>query len=81
MPWWRSTTTKDGYAEAELLSQRALEIREKALGPEHPSMATCLENFALCLRAMDCPQEAQPLEDRARDIRAKSASLEIQGEP
>jgi tetratricopeptide (TPR) repeat protein len=50
------------YAKAEPLYNRALTIREKALGLEHPDVATCLENYAL--------QEAEPLEARARTIRA-----------
>jgi hypothetical protein len=32
-----------------------------------------LENYALCLRAIDRSQEAEPLQARARAIRAKSA--------
>ena len=35
------------YAEAEPLYQRALEIREKALGPEHPDVALSLNNLAM----------------------------------
>jgi len=34
------------YAEAEPLYQRALEIDEKALGPDHPAVATHLSNLA-----------------------------------
>ena len=40
------------YAEAEPLYQRALAIREKALGPEHPSTATVLRNYTRLLRAL-----------------------------
>jgi hypothetical protein len=43
------------------LYQRALAIWEKALGPEHPDVATSLENYALCLRAMDRLDEAMAL--------------------
>ncbi len=35
------------YAEAEPLNKRALAIMEKALGPEHPGVATSLNNLAL----------------------------------
>ena len=35
-----------GYAQAEPLSERALAICEKALGPEHPETATSLNNLA-----------------------------------
>ncbi len=34
------------YAEAEPLHKRALAIREKALGPDHPSVATSFNNLA-----------------------------------
>ena len=34
------------YAKAEPLYQRALKIREKALGPDHPDTATALNNLA-----------------------------------
>ena len=65
--------TQGQYAKAEPLYERALAIREKALGPEHPRVATCLENCALCLRNMGRPDKAEPLEARARTIRAKRA--------
>ena len=35
------------YAKAEPLYQRALGIREKALGPEHPDVARSLNNLAV----------------------------------
>ena len=38
------------YAEAEPLYARAIEIWEKALGPEHPNVATVLNNRAGLLR-------------------------------
>ena len=34
------------YGEAEPLYKRALAIREKALGPEHPDVATSLDDLA-----------------------------------
>jgi hypothetical protein len=70
-----STSTQGSqgqYARAEPLLQRSLSIREKVLGPEHPNMALYLENYALCLRAVDRPTEAASLEARALAIRAKS---------
>ncbi len=57
------------YAEA--LYQRALAIVEKALGREHPDVATYLENYAVLLRKTRRKDEAQKLEARAREIRAK----------
>jgi hypothetical protein len=41
------------YADAEPLYQRSLAIPEKALGPEHPNVATVLENYAFLLRKMN----------------------------
>ncbi|CAN0589164.1 unnamed protein product, partial [Laminaria digitata] len=38
------------YAEAGPLYKRSLAIKEKALGPEHPSVATSLNNLALLLK-------------------------------
>ncbi len=61
------------YAEAEPLYKRALAIREKALGPEHPSVATSLENYAARLRKTGRSTEAAKLEARAKAIRAKHA--------
>ena len=40
------------YAEAEPLYLRALAIMEKALGPDHPNVATTLETYAALLRTM-----------------------------
>ena len=60
---------------ARSLYARALVIWEKALGPEHPDLATCLENYALCLSKMGRSQEAEPLEARAKAIRAEQNSM------
>ena len=40
----RALRAQGNYAEAEPLYQRALAIREKALGPEHPDTAASLNN-------------------------------------
>ncbi len=60
------------YAKAEPLYQRSLTIREKALGPEHPRVATSLENYAALLRQTTRADEAARMEARAKVIRAKS---------
>ncbi|CAN0583074.1 unnamed protein product, partial [Laminaria digitata] len=39
------------YAEAGPLYKRSLAIYEKALGPEHPSVARSLNNLAVLFRA------------------------------
>jgi len=46
------------YAEAEPLYQRALAITEKALGPEHPSVAPTLNGMAVVLREQGSYGEA-----------------------
>ncbi len=59
------------YAEAEPLYRRSLAIMEKALGPEHPNVATNLENYAALLRETGRADEAAEMEARAKAIRAK----------
>ncbi len=61
------------YAEAGSLYRRALAIKEKALGPEHPRVATTLENYAALLRKTGRTTEATKMEARAKAIRAKHA--------
>ena len=39
------------YSGARPLYERALAIREKALGPEHPDTGTSISNLALLLKA------------------------------
>ena len=61
------------YAEAEPLYKRSLAIMEKALGPEHPHLATSLEKYAALLRKNERSGEATLMELRAKTIRAKHA--------
>jgi len=60
------------YAESERLHRRSLTIRENALGPEHPKVATALENYADTLRKLGRETEAQRMETRAKAIREKT---------
>ena len=46
-------------------------IREKALGPEHPDVATSLNNLAVLYRAQGQYAEAEPLYQRALAIRKR----------
>ncbi len=46
---------------------------EKALGPDHPDVATSLENYADLLRKTGRGDEAAKMEARAKAIRAKHA--------
>ena len=62
------------YEAAEPLLKRALAIWEKVLGPDHPSVATSLENYAASLRNTGRGAEANKMEARAKEIRAKHAA-------
>jgi tetratricopeptide (TPR) repeat protein len=64
------------YAEAEPLYQRALDIREKTLGPEHPDTATSLNNLAGLYNSQGRYAEAEPLYQRALDITEKALGPE-----
>jgi len=60
------------YAEARTLSERALAIREKALGQEHPDTATNLNDLARLLRAQGDLAGARPYFERALAIWEKA---------
>ena len=64
------------YAQARPLCERALAIREKALGPEHPDTATSLDRLGLLLKAQDDLAAARPLHERALAIREKALGPE-----
>ena len=53
------------YAEAEPLYPRALEIREPALGPDHPDTAASLNNLAKLDRIRGLYDQAEALIERA----------------
>ena len=53
------------YADAEPLYKRALAIREKALGPDHPAVAQSLNNLADLYTAQGRYADAEPLYKRA----------------
>jgi len=46
----------------------ALEIRERALGPEHPSVGSSLHNLARINRQLDRTREAEQLYRRSLEI-------------
>ncbi len=61
------------YVTAEPLLNRALDIREKALGPDHPDVATSLNNIAeLYTLIEDKKVNALQLHERALAIREKA---------
>ena len=65
-------TEQGRYAEAEPLYKRALAIDEKALGPDHPDVATALNNLAGLYDDQGRYAEAEPLYKRALAIREKA---------
>eukprot|EP00752_Nemacystus_decipiens_P005175 g4696.t1 len=59
------------FEAAEPLYARATGIWEKALGPEHPAVATALNNRAGLLEMRGKYTEAEPLYERSQAIREK----------
>ena len=64
------------YTDAEPLFERALAIREKALGAEHPDVAAALNNLAALYRDQGQYAEAEPLFERALAIKEKALGAE-----
>jgi tetratricopeptide (TPR) repeat protein len=64
------------FGEAIPLAQKALAIREKALGPEHPDTASSLNNLALLYEATGAYAQAEPLLKRALAIGEKALGPE-----
>ena len=62
--------------KSEALYKKALVIREKALGLEHPSTATSYNNLAELYRVQGRYDEAEPLFIKALVIREKALGLE-----
>ena len=57
----RCTDDQGRYADAEPLFKRSLAIREKALGPNHPDVATSLNNLARLYQDQGRYADAEPL--------------------
>jgi serine/threonine-protein kinase len=60
------------YEEAKAWHERALSIREQALGPDHPDVAMSLNDLAVVLRQMGRYEEAKALYERALSIWEKA---------
>ena len=84
IPRWRSASTISRFCstitnrlgEAEPLYRRALAIDEASYGPDHPEVATDLNNLAVLLQATNRLGEAEPLYRRALAIRKKSLGMD-----
>ncbi len=67
------------YEEAEPLYKRAIEIGEKTLGPEHPLLATYIDNLATVYEDQGKYSKAEPLYKRAIAIDEKALGPEHPG--
>lgn len=66
---WRGG--KSNEPEARLLGERALALKEKALGPDHPDLAATLNNLAGVLSEAGDYAAARPLYERALSIQER----------
>ena len=62
------TRRRGNHKGAERLYRRALSIKEKALGPEHPDIAMTLNNLAVLYKSENKLRAAAPLYLRALTI-------------
>ena len=63
---------KGQYDRAVIVAKKALEIAEKALGPDHPDVATSLNNLAELYRTQGQYAQAEPLYKRSLVIWEKA---------
>ncbi|MBK6920075.1 MAG: serine/threonine protein kinase [Deltaproteobacteria bacterium] len=61
------------YGEAKKLHERVLMTRERALGPEHPTVAVALRNLALVRNQLGEVRDARTLATRAVEITSASS--------
>src|SRR5262249_7677356 len=64
--------------EAEPLRERIVVIREKTLGPDHPTVGVALDNLAELYKAAGRTADAKPLHKRSLAIKEKMAALEAE---
>lgn len=58
------------YDRAIEVAKKALQVAEQGTGPDHPDVATSLEDMAALYRKTGREKEAEALEKRAAAIRA-----------
>jgi tetratricopeptide (TPR) repeat protein/predicted Ser/Thr protein kinase len=66
------TRAAGSYAEAQQLLEQAIELKQQALGPEHPEVGNALSNLAVVLEAQGAYADALPLHQRALAILEKA---------
>ena len=67
------------YDRAVVVAKKALEVAEKAVGPNHASVATSLHNLAFLYDTQGQYAQAEPLYKRALAIREKALGPEHPG--
>ena len=74
LPWSSPGPVRRGKfgAAAESLYQQALAIVKKTLGPDHPYVATVLENISELYKETGRMDEAKRVEERANAIRSRN---------
>ena len=60
------------YDRGVVVAKKALEVAEKKVGPNHPSVATSLNNLASLYYTQGHYAQAEPLHKRALAIREKA---------
>ena len=60
------------YRRAVVVAQKALEVAERNVGPEHPDVATSLNNLAELYRTQGDYAKAEPLYRRSLAIKEKA---------
>ncbi|MGH8760081.1 MAG: tetratricopeptide repeat protein, partial [Burkholderiales bacterium] len=63
---------KGQYDRAVSVAKKALDVAERAVGPNHPSVATILNNLAELYRAQGQYAQAEPLLKRSLAIQEKA---------
>ena len=60
------------YDRAVVVAQKALQVAEQNVGPDHPDVATSLNNLALLYKTQRDYAKAEPLYKRSLAIREKA---------
>src|ERR1700694_3122395 len=64
--------SQGNYRQATIIMGQALGVAEKTFGPDHPDVATTLNNLALLYKAQGQYAQAEPLYKRSLAIREKA---------
>lgn len=65
------------YPEAEVFYKRALSIKQRPLGPQHPEVLGILEKYANLLVLLNRDEEARQLESRVRELRQEGSKRTV----